>query len=72
MSDEKFELFPDHKSLKYLLSQKELNMRQSRWMELIKDYDFTLEYHQGKANVVADALGRKPRGVVASVMAHEW
>ncbi|XP_021832400.1 uncharacterized protein LOC110772280, partial [Prunus avium] len=51
---EKFELFSDHKSLKYLFSQKELNMRQRRWMELIKDYDFTLEYHPGKANVVAD------------------
>ncbi|XP_062006000.1 uncharacterized protein LOC133723198 [Rosa rugosa] len=69
---EKFELFSDHKSLKYLFSQKELNMRQRRWMELIKDYDFTLEYHPRKVNVVADALSRKPRGIVASVMVQEW
>ena len=53
---EQFDLFSDHKSLKYLFSQKELNMRQRRWMELLKDYDFTLQYHPGKATVVADAL----------------
>ncbi|XP_024172170.1 uncharacterized protein LOC112178219 [Rosa chinensis] len=53
---EKFELFSDHKSLKYLFSQKELNMRQRRWMELIKDYDFTLEYHPGKANLLGSEL----------------
>ena len=57
---EKFELFSDHKSLKYLFSQKELNMRQRRWMELLKDYDFSLQYHSSKANVVADALSRRP------------
>ena len=49
----------DHKSLKYLFDQKELNMRQRRWMEFLKDYDFELLYHPGKANVVADALSRK-------------
>ncbi|XP_057443964.1 uncharacterized protein LOC130736135 [Lotus japonicus] len=51
-----FTIFSDHKSLKYLFDQKELNMRQRRWMEFIKDYEFTLQYHPGKANVVADAL----------------
>ena len=55
----KFEVFSDHKSLKYLFSQKELNMRQRRWLEFLKDYDFELSYHPGKANVVADALSRK-------------
>ena len=47
-------------------------MRQRRWMELLKDYDFTLQYHPEKANVVADALSRKPRGVIAYLMIREW
>ena len=55
----KFEVFSDHKSLKYLFDQKELNMRQRRWLEYFKDFDFRLSYHHGKANVVADALSRK-------------
>nr|ABD28293.1 RNA-directed DNA polymerase (Reverse transcriptase); Zinc finger, CCHC-type; Peptidase aspartic, active site; Retrotransposon gag protein [Medicago truncatula] len=55
----RFEVFSDQKSLKYLFDQKELNMRQRRWLELLKDYDFGLNYHPGKANVVADALSRK-------------
>ena len=54
-----FQVFSDHKSLKYLFDKKELNMRQRRWMEFLKDYDFQLMYHLGKANVVADALSRK-------------
>ena len=54
-----FQVFSDHKSLKYLFDQKELNMRKHRWMEYLKDYDFELLYHPGKANVVADALSRK-------------
>ena len=58
---ETFELFTDHKSLKYLFTQQDLNMRQHRWMELIKDYDFVLQYHPGKANTVADALSLKRR-----------
>ena len=56
---EKCQIFTDHKSLKYILSQKELNLRQRRWIELLKDYDFTIEYHPWKANVVADALSMK-------------
>ena len=47
-------------------------MRQRRWMEYLKDYDFTLYYHPGKENVVADALSRKSRGVLASVASQEW
>jgi hypothetical protein len=53
------QIFTDHKSLRYLMMQKELNMRQRHWVELIKDYDCVIEYHSGKANVVADALSRK-------------
>ncbi|KAI3663975.1 hypothetical protein L6452_45208 [Arctium lappa] len=52
-------LFTDHKSLNYIFDQKELNMRQRRWLELLKDYDCDLLYHPGKANVVADALSRR-------------
>ncbi|KAD2393299.1 hypothetical protein E3N88_40276 [Mikania micrantha] len=55
----KFMIFTDHKSLKYFFTQKELNMRQRRWLELLKDYDCEILYHPGKANVVADALSRK-------------
>jgi hypothetical protein len=51
--------FTDHKSLKYIFNQADLNMRQRRWLELIKDYDLEVHYHPGKANVVADALSRK-------------
>ena len=56
------QIFTDHKSLRYLLSQKELNLRQRRWVELLKDYDCTIEYHPRKANMVADALSRKSSG----------
>ena len=47
-------------------------MRQRRWMEFLEDYDFTLHYHPGKANVVADALSRKSRGALASIASREW
>ena len=69
---EQFELFSDHKSLKYIFTQRDLNMRQRRWMEFLEDYDFTLNYHLGKENVVADALSRKSQGVLASVASREW
>ncbi|KAL0537309.1 hypothetical protein IC582_026286 [Cucumis melo] len=56
---EKIQIFTDHKSLKYFFTQKELNMRQKRWLELLKDYDCEILYHPGKSNVVVDALSRK-------------
>ena len=59
---EQFKVFSDHKSLKYIFTQRDLNIRQRRWMEYLEDYDFTLEYHPSKANVVADALSRKSHG----------
>ncbi|WVZ58433.1 hypothetical protein U9M48_008709 [Paspalum notatum var. saurae] len=53
------EIYTNHKSLKYIFTQNELNMRQRRWLELIKDYDLEIHYHPGKANMVTDALSRK-------------
>ena len=69
---EQFEVFSDHKSLKYIFTQRDLNMRQRRWMEFLEDYDLTLHYHPGKANVVVDALSRKSQGVLASIASREW
>jgi hypothetical protein len=59
MIGNKCKIFIDHKRLKYIFTQKELNLRQRRWLELIKDYDLDIQYHSGKANVVADTLSRK-------------
>ena len=53
-------LFRSHKSLKYLFDQKELNLRQQRWLDTISSFDFEILYHPGKANTVADALSRAP------------
>ncbi|KAG8503344.1 hypothetical protein CXB51_001310 [Gossypium anomalum] len=59
LNSEKCLIYMDHKSLKYLMSQKDSNLQQQRWLELLKDYDFVIDYHPGKAKVVADALSQK-------------
>jgi hypothetical protein len=58
------QIFMDHKSLKYLMSQKELNLQQRRCVKLIKDYDCVIDYHPGKANAVVDALSRKGKTIM--------
>ena len=70
--DEQFELFSDHKSLKYIFTKRNLNIRQRMWMEYLENYDFDFHYDPGKANVVVDALSRKSRGVLASIASQEW
>ncbi|OMO50351.1 reverse transcriptase [Corchorus capsularis] len=65
---EKCEIFTDHKSLKYIFTQKEINMRQRRWMELLKDYDLTISYDPRKENAVVDALSRKNHGSLAALL----
>ena len=62
-------IFTDHQSLKYFFTQKELNMRQRRWLELVTDYDCEILYHPGKANRVADALSRKSSTTLMSMSA---
>jgi hypothetical protein len=68
MIENKCKIFTDHKSLKYIFTQKELNLKHRRWLELIKYYDLEIQYHPGKANVVADALGCK--GQVNNITTH--
>jgi hypothetical protein len=70
---QKCDIYTDHKSLKYIFTQSELNMRQQRWLELIKDYELEIHYHLGKANVVTDALSRKSQVnmLVAYLMPYE-
>jgi hypothetical protein len=63
-------IYTDHKSLKYLFTQPDLNMRQRRWLELIMDNELEVHYHPGKANVVADALSRKHRCDHLTVQSH--
>ena len=66
-----FEAFSDHKSLKYILTQRDINMRQHRWMKYLVDCDSICIITPNKENVVADALNRKSRGVLASVVSQE-
>ena len=54
-----YEIYTDHRSIQYILTQRDLNARQRRWIELLADYDLSILYHSGKANVVADALSWK-------------
>ena len=67
----KVQLLTDHKSLKYIFTQPELNLRQRRWMEFVADYDLDIAYHPGKANLVADALSRRRAEVSAEREAGE-
>jgi ribonuclease HI len=64
----KCQVYTDHKTLKYIFTQKDLNLRQRRWLELIKDYDLEIYYHSGKANLVVDAFSRK-ENVHATIVA---
>ncbi|KAJ3669525.1 hypothetical protein LUZ60_011475 [Juncus effusus] len=68
---ERCNMFADHKSLKYIFSQKELNLRQRRWLELMKDYDISVEYHPEKANIVADALSRKRYATMSACIVYD-
>ena len=61
------EISANHKSLKYTFQQRDLNLRQGRWLELLKDHDCDTIYHPSKANVVADALSRKSSGSLAHI-----
>lgn len=62
-------IYTDHKSLKYIFQQMDLNLSQRRWMEILKNYDYTIQYHSSKANVVADTLSRKSLGSLTHIIA---
>jgi len=68
------QIYTDHKSLKYIFTQNDLNLRQRIWLELIKDYDLEIHYHPGKANMVADGLSRKSyvNAIMATKMPQEF
>ena len=66
--ERKYKIYTDHKSLQYIQQQKELNLRQRRWVELLKDYDCQILYHLEKVNVVADALSRKSMESLAHIL----
>ncbi|RVW33130.1 Retrovirus-related Pol polyprotein from transposon 17.6 [Vitis vinifera] len=68
----KFEVYFDHESLKYIFTQKDLNSRHRRWIEILEDYDFALHYHPRKANVVANALSRKSYGHLSILWLREF
>jgi hypothetical protein len=68
----KCHIFIDHKSLRYIFTQPDLNLHQRRWLELIKDYDLEIHYHPRKANVVADTLSRKPFGIKGINFLEDW
>jgi hypothetical protein len=61
-------IFTDHKSLKYIFTQSELNMRQRRWLELIKDYNLNVHNHLGKENIVVNALSRKSHSLTVQLL----
>jgi hypothetical protein len=63
-------IYTDHKSVKYVFTQPDLNTRRQRWLELIKDYKLEVHYHPGKTNVVADAISRKPRSNHLTIQSH--
>jgi len=69
---EEFRIYTDHQSLRYIFTQEHLNLRQRRWLEFVKDYEFSIHYHPGKANSVADALSRKESVTLASMLVREW
>ena len=73
MIGNKCQSFTHHKSMKYIFTQKDLNLRQSRWVELIKDYALAITHHPGKANVVEDALSQKSQAnmLIACLMPQE-